>query len=123
MGVPEWACLAYDGVVAELEIRQASITRLTSERDAARHNLEACRNDLAAEQIAHLQTRGLVTSPSQFKVGEQVEKVGGDYKVQGEVRLTGTTKAGKVLYGVEIAAEKGGSFLHIYSDANLRRVE
>lgn len=51
-----------------------------------------------------------------YAIGDQVEKFTGDYVLVGEVRMIGTTKAGKVRYVVE----HPGGFLHIYSEANLR---
>lgn len=55
-----------------------------------------------------------------FKVGDWVEKVTGDYHARGEVRAVFTiTEGGEVRYVVRHAAEGGGFFCHIYSEANL----
>ncbi len=61
------------------------------------------------------------SAPPQFDfvVGELVEKVGG-YVIRGEVRAVFSMADGQVRYVVEHRAEGGGSFCHIYSDANLR---
>jgi len=58
---------------------------------------------------------------AEFKVGDRVRKVTGDYQLEGTVRAVFTTEAGKVRYVVEHKAEKGG-FLHIYAPGNLQRV-
>lgn len=62
-----------------------------------------------------------VDDGAEFKVGDRVRKVTGDYQIEGVVIGTCQTSAGKVRYVVEHTADKGG-FLHIYSAQNLRRV-
>ena len=57
-----------------------------------------------------------------FGVGDRVEKITGDYRAFGEVRAVFTMSGGAVRYVVEHRAEGGGSFCHIYSGGNLRRV-
>lgn len=57
-----------------------------------------------------------------FAVGDQVEKHTGDYHAKGEVRGIFAMKNGAVRYVVEHPAEGGGSFCHIYSEKNLRKV-
>lgn len=54
-----------------------------------------------------------------FNIGDIVEKVTGDYRVDGEVRAAFTTKAGKVRYAVE----HDHGFLHIYSEHNLKLIQ
>ena len=54
-----------------------------------------------------------------FKVGDQVRKVTGEYHISGEVRSIFAKADGVVRLVVEHRAEGGGSFLHIYSEANL----
>ena len=54
-----------------------------------------------------------------FKVGDQVRKVTGEYHISGEVRSIFAKADGAVRLVVEHRAEGGGSFLHIYSEANL----
>ncbi len=58
-----------------------------------------------------------------FGVGDQVEKHTGDYHAKGEVRGIFAMKNGAIRYVVEHPAEGGGSFCHIYSEKNLRKVE
>ena len=56
---------------------------------------------------------------AKFEEGDQVTKVTGDYIISGEVRSVFTKKNGEVRLVVEHKAEGGGSFLHIYGEANL----
>ena len=58
---------------------------------------------------------------AEYQIGDQVEKYTGDYRARGEIRGIFTMKNGAVRYVVEHKAE-GGSFCHIYSENNLRRV-
>lgn len=58
-----------------------------------------------------------------FSVGDQVEKHTGDYRAKGEVRGIFAMTNGAIRYVVEHPAEGGGSFCHIYSEKNLRKVE
>lgn len=58
-----------------------------------------------------------------FQFGEQVEKHTGDYTAKGEVRGIFPMKNGAIRFVVEHPSEGGGSFCHIYSEKNLRRVE
>lgn len=58
-----------------------------------------------------------------FKVGDKVEKHTGDYHAKGEVRGIFAMNNGAIRYVVEHPAEGGGSFCHIYSEKNLRKVE
>lgn len=58
-----------------------------------------------------------------FQIGEQVEKYSGDYRAKGEVRGIFAMKNDAIRFVVEHEAEGGGSFCHIYSEKNLRRVE
>jgi len=48
------------------------------------------------------------------------DKFTGDYHIFGEVRGVFTMASGAVRYAVEHKAEGGGSFLHVYSEANLQ---
>ena len=56
-------------------------------------------------------------------MGTQVEKYTGDYQIKGEIRSVFRMKNGAVRYVVEHKAEGGGSFLHIYSEKNIRAVK
>lgn len=56
---------------------------------------------------------------AQYKVGDWVRKVTGEYHISGEVRSVFTKADGAVRLVVEHNAEGGGSFLRIYSEANL----
>jgi len=58
-----------------------------------------------------------------FAVGDLVEKHTGDYRAKGEVRGIFAMTNGAIRYVVEHRAEGGGSFCHIYSEKNLRKVE
>ncbi|MDI6836749.1 MAG: MazG-like family protein [Rhizobiaceae bacterium] len=60
--------------------------------------------------------------PPTFYIGEQVEKHTGDYTAGGEVRAVFAMKNGAIRFVVEHQAEGGGSFCHIYSEKNLRKV-
>lgn len=64
----------------------------------------------------------LVIPHAAFGVGDQVEKHTGDYHAKGEVRGIFAMKNGAIRYVVEHPAEGGGSFCHIYSEKNLRKV-
>lgn len=63
----------------------------------------------------------LIVDPSKFKfqIRDRVEKYTGDYQIKGIVVGHAVTTKGLPRYVVE--HEPG--FLHIYSEANLRRVE
>lgn len=61
--------------------------------------------------------------PQPFSIGDQVEKHTGDYRAKGEVRGIFAMTNGAIRYVVEHRAEGGGSFCHIYSEKNLRKVE
>lgn len=54
-----------------------------------------------------------------FRIGQRVRKVTGDYNIAGEVRSVFATVGGAIRYVVEHQAEGGGSFLHVYGEANL----
>lgn len=54
-----------------------------------------------------------------FDVGDVVEKFTGDYQLTGRVVAVFRTNAGKTRYVVEHDA----GFLHIYSAANLRKLQ
>src|SRR4051812_38282799 len=58
---------------------------------------------------------------AEYQIGDQVEKYTGDYRARGEIRGIFTMKNGAVRYVVEHKAD-GGSFCHISSEKNLRRV-
>lgn len=60
--------------------------------------------------------------PPVLTIGEQVEKHTGDYTARGEVRAVFAMKNGAIRFVVEHQAEGGGSFCHIYSEKNLRKV-
>lgn len=60
---------------------------------------------------------------SAFQVRDHVEKYTGDYHAKGEVRGIFAMTNGAIRYVVEHPAEGGGSFCHIYSEKNLRKVE
>jgi hypothetical protein len=57
-----------------------------------------------------------------LRIGDQVEKHTGDYRIKGEIRAVFTMSGGAVRYVVEHKAEGGGSFAHIYAASNIRRV-
>ncbi|MNE51252.1 hypothetical protein D3C81_365190 [compost metagenome] len=57
-----------------------------------------------------------------FKVGDKVKKVTGEYHISGEVRSVFTKADGATRLVVEHNAEGGGSFLHIYGPTNLELV-
>lgn len=60
----------------------------------------------------------------EFRVGDRVEKISGDYRAYGEVRAVFSAHdGGPTRYVVRHSAEGGGYFCHIYSAANLRMVE
>lgn len=56
-----------------------------------------------------------------FCPSDPVEKHTGDYRIKGVVRARFRMSSGAARYVVEHMAEGGGSFCHIYSEANLRR--
>ena len=55
----------------------------------------------------------------EFHIGQRVKKVTGEYQISGTVRSVLTKEDGSIRLVVEHKAEGGGSFLHIYSEANL----
>ncbi len=61
-------------------------------------------------------------SSTEFKVGDKVEKVTGEYRIKGEVRAVFTKKDGVTRLVVEHEAEGGGSFLHVYGSTNLQLI-
>ncbi len=63
--------------------------------------------------------QGVVVWPRLTKV----KKVTGDYQIEGTIVGHAEMLNGKVRYVVEHKAEGGGSFLHIYAEANLRIIE
>lgn len=64
----------------------------------------------------------LLADEEPLVVGDQVRKVTGDYHLDGEVRATFVTRAGKVRYVVEHpVANSPGGILHIYSRMNLQK--
>lgn len=63
-----------------------------------------------------------VISNALFRIGDRVEKFTGDYSAFGEVRAVFTLDNGSLRYVVEHKAEGGGSFCHIYSEKNLRKI-
>ena len=65
----------------------------------------------------------LIEKDKFFNIGDKVEKFTGDYKAKGEVRGQFFMKNGALRYVVEHKADGGGSFCHIYSAKNLRRVK
>lgn len=68
------------------------------------------------------QSTSAAVIPPVFTIGEQVEKYTGDYTARGEVRAVFAMKNGAIRFVVEHQAEGGGSFCHIYSEKNLRKV-
>lgn len=58
-------------------------------------------------------------SNPKFKIGDHVVKVTGDYRISGEVRSVFSMVNGSIRIVVEHKAEGGGSFLHVYGEANL----
>lgn len=58
---------------------------------------------------------------SKFEVGDLVIKVTGDYNIKGTVRSVFTMENGAIRIVVEHKAEGGGSFLHVYGEANLTK--
>ena len=87
--------------------------------------LADCKRDIENAEASLAGISAAPTPPvddgAEFKVGDRVRKVTGDYQIEGVVIGTCQTSAGKVRYVVEHTADKGG-FLHIYSAQNLRRV-
>lgn len=59
-------------------------------------------------------------SERSFTVGSEVDKVTGDYRVRGVVVSRFRMLSGAERYVVEIQAQGGGSFCHIYGPHNLR---
>lgn len=58
-----------------------------------------------------------------FLVGDEVEKVTGDYRATGEVRAVFTIfDGGPARYVVRHEANRGGFFCHIYNGDQLRLV-
>lgn len=57
-----------------------------------------------------------------LKVGDRVKKIKG-YTITGEVRGLFTMKSGAERVVVEIAAEGGGSFNHIYNAEQLEKIQ
>jgi hypothetical protein len=51
----------------------------------------------------------------QFKLGDEVKKVGGDYTFEGVIRAVFTKKSG----AIRMVVEDDRGVLHIYSDKNL----
>jgi hypothetical protein len=82
---------------------------------------DSCRS-IARTAIAQIDLlRG--SNAARFRIGERVEKHTGDYRVKGEVR--GVFRAAPdspTRYVVAHRAEGGGTFCHIYADANLRPI-
>jgi hypothetical protein len=92
--------------------------------------------DIYAEFANHMRARPVAKSPALshgygrpslvetiFAVGDRVEKVTGDCQITGEVRAVFKMANEAVRLVVEHRAEGGGSFLHIYSPKNLRRID
>lgn len=57
-----------------------------------------------------------------FALFDPVEKYTGDYTARGLIVGRFTMTSGAERYVVEHKADGGGSFCHIYSPANLRRI-
>lgn len=130
-------------LIDELELERGVLRTTAENRDLAREQVrqlwEALDNvvrptgRLPEELVRHLARRVLdkcppvpvdaptPTAPAQplFAVGQRVRKVTGDYNIAGEVRSVFATAAGAIRYVVEHQAEGGGSFLHVYGEANL----
>lgn len=79
-------------------------------------------NGGAAELAALTDPPPPTKPPTFFSVGDKVRKVTGEYRINGEVRAVFTKADGTVRLVVEHNAEGGGSFLHIYSEANLELI-
>lgn len=60
---------------------------------------------------------------TKFEIGDRVLKVTGDYLISGEVRSVFTMINGAVRIVVEHKAEAGGSFLHVYGENNLEKMD
>jgi len=58
-----------------------------------------------------------------FEIGDKVIKFTGDYHAYGEVRGYVIMKNGAIRYVVEHDSIPEGSFLHIYSEKNIRKIE
>ena len=84
--------------------------------------VRACADEQLRTTIELLGEAALGQATS-FAIGDQVEKHTGDYRAKGEVRGIFAVKNGAIRYVVEHRAEGGGSFCHIYSEKNLRKVE
>jgi len=77
----------------------------------------------ATDYLLELRER-LTDHDRTFVLYERVEKFTGDYRARGViVAIFRVTKDGPLRYVVRHEAEGGGFFCHIYSGANLRRVE
>lgn len=75
------------------------------------------RKDRDAAALAAQVAADAAVAAARFVIGDRVEKWVGDYVVVGEVRMLGTTKAGKLRYVIEIEPQ---GFLHIYKEGQLR---
>ena len=59
----------------------------------------------------------------EYRVGDPVEKFGGDYGGPGRVATVIILPGGRIRYGVEHVIAGGfGTFVHIYSGKQLRRL-
>lgn len=64
-----------------------------------------------------------VQSEYEFEIGDHVLKHTGDYHAYGEVMSRFKMKNGAIRYVVEHQSVPEGSFLHIYSSKNLKKVD
>jgi hypothetical protein len=55
---------------------------------------------------------------SMFKVGDEVEKIGGDYRFEGVVVAVFTKLSG----AIRLVVEDDRGVLHVYSEKNLRHM-
>lgn len=114
-----------------MQIEQTAAEQLIAKIDQLKSDLT---DDVFDQDVSKILERQNVHHPlfdtcvfvfpkAAFKVGDPVEKHTGDYHAKGEVRGIFAMKNGAIRYVVEHPAEGGGSFCHIYSEKNLRRVE
>lgn len=104
--------------IAEREADMAVLKKTLSAMEARAY--ETGRKHAIEEMLG---TNVAVIPKPAFQFEEQVEKCTGDYTARGEVRGIFPMKNGVIRFVVEHQAEGGGSFCHIYSEKNLRRVE
>lgn len=119
-----------DGYIrnAAVCVLRGIITRIPPMKDSISNPQTICGACIAGTSDSdHLDSDGkctyIATAPiSQFRIGDNVVKVTGDYRISGTVRAVFTMTNGAIRLVVEHKAEGGGSFLHIYGKANLEHL-